>query len=285
MQMAIAQDRLQLTAALGALRKRHARLAFVPTMGALHSGHLSLIEAAKGQADAVVASIFINPKQFGPQEDLARYPRTPGEDVALLEAAGAALLYMPDAADMYPPGFSTAVQVAGVSEGLCGSARPGHFDGVATVVAKLLIRILPDAALFGEKDFQQLMVIKRMAADLDLPVEILRVPTLREEDGLAISSRNRYLSRQEREIAPLLYRTLTETADYLKAHPFNVDNALSLAAYTLSHHGFASVDYVELRHANTLEPLAVLNAPARLLAAVHLGTTRLIDNVAVDTGS
>ncbi len=281
MQMAIAENKAELRALTQTLRAGGKSLAFVPTMGALHDGHMQLVREAKKHADAVVASIFVNPKQFGPNEDYARYPRTLDQDKALLEREGASILYLPSVEDMYAAGFATNVHVSGVSEGLCGAARPGHFDGVALVVAKLLLQAGADVALFGEKDYQQLCVIRRMVADLDIPVEIIGVPTHREEDGLAMSSRNRYLSKEERAIAPLLAKTLREAADYLRQHPFNVDNALSLAAYNLTHHGFTKLDYIELRAENSLTPLPSLTHPARLLAAAWLGNTRLIDNVPV----
>jgi pantoate--beta-alanine ligase len=227
-------------------------------------------------------SIFVNPKQFGPREDFATYPRPEAEDLAKLTEAGVDTAFIPPVDEMYPAGFATAVTVGGPSEGLCGAHRPGHFDGVATVVAKLLIQAAPDAAFFGEKDYQQLMVVRRMARDLDLPVEIVGVPTVREPDGLALSSRNVYLSADERRIAPNLYRLLREAAGEIAgaAQPGTV---LRRTTTELTRLGFA-VEYLELRDAATLQPLAARpTSPARLLAAVHLGRTRLIDNVPVAT--
>jgi pantoate--beta-alanine ligase len=253
-------------------------------MGALHEGHLSLVLFARDYcgADAVALSIFVNPSQFGPQEDFARYPRTPQEDIAMCMRAGVEVVYMPSVEDMYPEGFATGVRVKGVSEGLCAAARPEHFNGVATVVTKLLLRVMPDCAVFGEKDYQQLQVIRRVVSDLDIPASIFGAPTVREPSGLALSSRNRYLTEEEHRIAPLLYKQLTETAQYLRAHPYNVDNALSLMEYNLTHQGFTRVEYVSLRNADTLAPLKHYEAPARLLAAAWLGKTRLIDNIAVE---
>jgi pantoate--beta-alanine ligase len=258
------------------------RIGLVPTMGALHRGHLALVEAAQAQCRRTIVSIFVNPKQFGPREDFATYPRPEAEDLAKLTEAGVDTAFIPPVDEMYPAGFATAVTVGGPSEGLCGAHRPGHFDGVATVVAKLLIQAAPDAAFFGEKDYQQLMVVRRMARDLDLPVEIVGVPTVREPDGLALSSRNVYLSADERRIAPNLYRLLREAAGEIAgaAQPGTV---LRRTTTELTRLGFA-VEYLELRDAATLQPLAARpTSPARLLAAVHLGRTRLIDNVPVAT--
>jgi pantoate--beta-alanine ligase len=258
------------------------RIGLVPTMGALHRGHLALVAAAQAQCRYTVVSIFVNPKQFGPREDFATYPRPEAEDLVKLTGAGVDTAFIPPVDEMYPAGFAAAVTVGGPSEGLCGAHRPGHFDGVATVVAKLLIQAAPDAAFFGEKDYQQLMVVRRMARDLDLPVEIVGVPTVREPDGLALSSRNVYLSADERRIAPNLYRLLREAAGEIAgaAQPGTV---LRRTTTELTRLGFA-VEYLELRDAATLQPLAARpTSPARLLAAVHLGRTRLIDNVPVAT--
>jgi len=262
-------------------RKDGLRVAFVPTMGALHDGHLSLVKSGLAEADRVVVSIFVNPTQFGPNEDFAAYPRTEQADVAKLAGAGASAAYVPSVEEMYPAGAATTVHVAGVSDGLCGTFRPGHFDGVATVVAKLLNQVQPDVALFGEKDFQQLQVIRRMARDLDLPVAIRGVPTLREADGLAMSSRNAYLSAQERATAPVLHRTLSEVAARLQAGaeaaPVLKDGIAAILAA-----GFGSVDYLELRSVEDLTPLERLDRPARLIVAARLGKARLIDNIAVN---
>ncbi len=265
-----------------AWRTQGLTVALVPTMGALHQGHLSLVAAGLSRADRVVASVFVNPTQFGPNEDFDRYPRQEEADAALLAGAGCHLLYAPTAAEMYPAGFATTVTVAGLSDGLCGAVRPGHFAGVATVVAKLLLQCLPDIALFGEKDFQQLKVIERMARDLDIPVAIAGVPTHREPDGLAMSSRNRYLSPDERRIAPALHRTLTEIAAALRAgRP--AGEACRTAAADLIAAGFAAVDYVEVRDAATLAPAERLDGrKLRIIAAARLGNARLIDNIGVE---
>jgi pantoate--beta-alanine ligase len=271
----------QLTAALIALRAGGKSLALVPTMGALHAGHMALIEEARRRADRVAATIFVNPLQFGANEDLDRYPRQEDRDAAMLADAGCDLLWLPAAGDMYPPGFATTVSVKGLSDRWEGEVRPGHFDGVATVVAKLLCAIRPDLALFGEKDFQQLAVIRRMVQDLQLGVEILGVGTVRDEDGLALSSRNAYLSPDERSKAVELPRTLEVTAKrVLSGTP--VPEALADAVTRLEAAGFSRVDYVALVNALTLEPLDRPVGPMRLIAAAVIGKTRLIDNISVD---
>lgn len=275
--MQIIRDPASLRKAVRALREGGDRIALVPTMGALHDGHISLVRAGKSRADHVVASIFVNPTQFGPHEDLDAYPRQEAQDAALLDAEGVALLWAPDAATMYPQGFATTIRVSGVSDGLCGAARPGHFDGVATVVAKLLNQVGPDVALFGEKDYQQLAVIRRMVADLDLPVEIAGVPTARAEDGLALSSRNAYLSADERARAAELPRAMIDGVRGLEAGE-GAEAVLSGIYKRLEAAGFGPIDYVELCDAVSLQPVRKLTAPARLLAAARLGTTRLLDN-------
>ena len=256
------------------------RLALVPTMGALHPGHMALVEEAKRRADTVAASIFVNPAQFGPTEDFSRYPRREGEDARMLEDTGCDLLWMPSVADIYPQGFSTTVHVAGVSRRWEGEARPGHFNGVATVVAKLLISMRPDVALFGEKDFQQLAVIRRLAADLNIPTEIVAVPTVREEDGLALSSRNAYLSEEERARAVALPRAL-EYARAAIGEGKPVQMVLDTARKSLIDAGFSRIDYFVLVDASTLEPLDAPAGEMRLIAAAVVGTTRLIDNLAL----
>jgi pantoate--beta-alanine ligase len=260
-------------------RKAGEKIALVPTMGALHEGHLSLVALAKRKADRAVVSIFVNPIQFGPREDFHLYPRDEAGDLKKLAAAGADLVFAPDIAEMYPEGFSTKVTVGDLTEDLCGAARPNHFDGVATVVAKLLLQCVPDLAIFGEKDYQQLLVIKRLVRDLNIPVEILGAPIVREKDGLALSSRNAYLSPEERRIAPLLYQTVSEVAADL-AKGRGCDDAVVAARYKLDAAGFR-VDYVAVRDPETLKPLHGPVKRARVLAAAFLGKTRLIDNVAV----
>ncbi|RAK61551.1 pantoate--beta-alanine ligase [Phenylobacterium hankyongense] len=263
-------------------KARGERVGFVPTMGALHEGHLSLVRLARERADHVVASVFVNPTQFGPNEDFDAYPRTEARDAELLASAGCELLFAPDVAEMYAPGFSTTVTVAGVSEPLDGAARPGHFAGVATVVSKLLMQAAPDVAVFGEKDYQQLQVIRRLVRDLDIPVEIVGGPTARAPDGLALSSRNAYLSVEERAAAPALARALTAAAEQLRAGAA-VDQTEAQARAALEAAGFRKIDYVEVRAADDLARLGPgpVAAPARILAAAFLGRTRLIDNIAV----
>lgn len=256
-------------------------VALVPTMGALHEGHMSLVRMARTLADKVVVSVFVNPTQFGPNEDFEAYPRKPEEDRFKIRMAGGHLVYMPTVDAMYPDGFSTAVEVTGVSSGLCGDARPGHFRGVATVVTKLLLQALPDVAIFGEKDYQQLMVIRRMVRDLDIPVRIEGAPVVREMDGLAMSSRNAYLSDQERSVANLMYKTLIAAAADMR-DGVAVQDACDHAVDAIQRIGFGKVDYLELRCAETLEPMDTLDRPARLLAAAFLGRTRLIDNILVE---
>jgi len=262
-------------------RKAGERVGLVPTMGALHQGHLALVRAARSECDRVVASIFVNPKQFAPSEDLASYPRRETADLDVLRAAGVDLVFVPATAEIYPPDFSTVVQVSGLTTGLCGAHRAGHFDGVATVVTKLLIQSLPDAAYFGEKDYQQLMVVRRLARDLDIPVRIAGVPTIREPDGLALSSRNAYLSQEERRIAPGLARVLRSVAAAIAREPAAVAGEIARSVAELKNAGFA-VEYLEVRDAETLTPVVTeVTAPARVFAAVHLGRTRLIDNMPI----
>ena len=274
----------ELRQTLDSWRQAGQTIGMVPTMGALHDGHLSLLAHARTNgADRVLASIFVNPTQFAPGEDFEAYPRGEARDAAMLAEAGCDLLFAPSAAEMYPEGFSTSITVTGVSEPLEGGSRPSHFSGVATVVAKLLIQARPDLAVFGEKDYQQLQVIKRLALDLDLPTRILGAPTLRAEDGLALSSRNAYLNPIQREIAASLNVVLLNLG-YALADGEPVAPAEADAIEQLLAAGFESVDYIEARHAQTLERLGpgpIGDAPARVLAAARLGKTRLIDNRAV----
>jgi pantoate--beta-alanine ligase len=276
----IVRDIETLRQAVADLRAGGGTIAFVPTMGALHAGHLALVTEGKRRADHVIASIFVNPKQFGANEDLSTYPRREAADAWMLEEGDCALLWAPDADVMYPQGFATNISVAGISRDLDGAARPGHFDGVATVVAKLFNQVRPDIALFGEKDYQQLAIIRRMVRDLDLPIDIVGVPTQRDADGLALSSRNLYLSDEERRAARALPRALGEAASAV-IEGTSVEEALEAARDKLTRAGFDPIDYVELRDAETLEPVVLLDRPARLLAAAKIGRTRLIDNLPV----
>jgi len=260
-------------------RKASESIALVPTMGALHAGHLSLVTLAKSKADRVVVSIFVNPIQFGPREDFNTYPRDEAGDIEKLGEAGADLVFVPDTAEMYPGGFSTKVSIGDLTEDLCGANRPNHFDGVATVVTKLLLQCAPDMAIFGEKDYQQLLVIKHLVRDLNIPVEILGGEIVRENDGLALSSRNAYLSPSERETAPLLHQTISEVAASL-ARGEGADAACVAGRFKLEAAGFR-VDYVAVRDPDTLKPLSGPVKRARVLAAAYLGKTRLIDNVPV----
>ncbi|MCB5943141.1 pantoate--beta-alanine ligase [Acidocella sp. KAb 2-4] len=264
---------------LRAAREALGPVGFVPTMGALHAGHLHLVATAKAAGLPVAASIFVNPTQFGPKEDFARYPRDEAGDLDKLERAGCALAWLPGVGEMYPPHHATSIHVNGPAAHWEGASRPGHFSGVATVVAKLFGQVRPEAAYFGEKDWQQVQVVSRMVADLGLPVRIVPVPTVREADGLALSSRNRYLTEAERKGAPALYKALTQAAEQIMAGK-EVAAILHLTRQSLAQAGMVP-DYVALVHAHTLEPIAGLAQPARLIAAAKLGAVRLLDNIPV----
>lgn len=261
-------------------RRDGLRIGLVPTMGALHEGHLSLVRLARAHADRVVTSVFVNPTQFGPNEDFDAYPRDEPGDAALLAGVGCDLMFAPGVAEMYPPGASTTVTVSGVSEPMDGQARPGHFAGVATIVTKLLNQAAPDVAVFGEKDFQQLAVIRRLVADLDLPIRIVGAPIIRADDGLALSSRNAYLSATERPVAARLNQVLSDALTRLRAGE-TVEAVERDAVATLETAGFGPIDYVEARHPADLSRLGPgpATGPIRVLAAARLGRTRLIDNV------
>jgi pantoate--beta-alanine ligase len=272
----------ELRAAVQGWRTAGLRIGLVPTMGGLHEGHLALVRQALARCDRVVVSLFVNPRQFGSAEDLARYPRHEDDDRAMLAAAGAHLVFMPSVAEMYPAGFATTVSPSGpLTQVLDAVHRPGHFEGVATVVSKLLLQALPDIAFFGEKDFQQLLIVSRMVRDLDIPVRIEPVPTVRDPDGLALSSRNFNLSPDERRIAASFPAALFTAADRI-ARGDDIEAVLSAARRGLIAAGFATVDYVELADAETLAPVRVLgSAPVRLFGAAWVGRTRLIDNLAL----
>lgn len=260
-----------------------ARLAFVPTMGNLHDGHLSLVHQAKQAANIVVVSIFVNPMQFGKEEDLATYPRTIDTDLVALEAAGVDVVFTPSIADIYPQGDEahTAIRVPLLSEPLCGAQRPGHFDGVCTVVYKLFRLVQPDVAVFGEKDLQQLLIIQKMVLDLSLDIDIQQGPTSRAGDGLALSSRNQYLSDSERQIAPRLWQTLQDCAQTLRGMAsVSAENTLAQASHGLAAAGF-TVHYLELRELQTLTTTTDLSHDCALFVAATLGTTRLIDNIQI----
>jgi pantoate--beta-alanine ligase len=268
----------ELRAAVAAWRKSGDSIGLVPTMGALHDGHLALASHSRRDNKRTIATLFVNPTQFGPKEDLAAYPRDEAADLAKLNAANVDALYVPAVAEMYPKGFATTVSVAGLADHLCGPHRPGHFAGVATVVSKLLLQAAPDRAYFGEKDFQQLQVIRRMTADLDIPARIVGVPTVREADGLALSSRNRYLSDEERTHAAAVPRMLSAIAERLRKEPGAVARELAWGFRQLKDAGFRKIDYIEVCDEATLQPLRQITAPSRIFAAAWLGRTRLIDN-------
>ncbi|QKC86796.1 pantoate--beta-alanine ligase [Mesorhizobium sp. NZP2077] len=280
MSIPIVRTVAELRSIVSAWRREGLKVAVVPTMGALHEGHLSLVRAALERVDRVIVTLFINPRQFNNEADLAAYPRTEHEDAAKLAPLGAHMLYAPDASEMYPEGFATTVSVSGVSDGLCGAYRPGHFDGVATVVAKLFLQTGADLAFFGEKDFQQLHVVRRLTRDLDIPIEIVACPTVREADGLAMSSRNLRLSSGQRQAAPSLAEILFASAERL-ATGATADDVLAEAHKAILAAGYKEVEYLELRADDDLSPLDAADRSARILVAAWLGDVRLIDNVCV----
>lgn len=278
--MKIIRTKNELRQAISQLRAPGKTIALVPTMGALHAGHISLVKLAQQHAQAVVATIFVNPTQFGPNEDFSRYPRTENEDIKALETVGCNIAYVPTVEEMYSKDTTTTVQVGHITEELCGAFRPGHFDGVATVVTKLFMQTQPDVAVFGEKDYQQLYIIKKLVADLDMPIKIIGAPILREEGGLAMSSRNRYLSPQERQTAALLNKILREAGEKLHKGQ-ETEKTVIEAKDALLAGGFNKIDYIELRDVENLSKIDKIQQSARLLAAAYLGKTRLIDNLEV----
>jgi pantoate--beta-alanine ligase len=265
-------------------RRAGETIGLVPTMGSLHDGHLELVRRARAECRRTVVSLFVNPTQFGANEDLAAYPRDEAGDRDQLQRLGVDVLFAPEVAEMYPPGFATTVSVGGLTDHLCGPRRPGHFAGVATVVAKLLLQSQADAAYFGDKDFQQLQVIRRLALDLDIPTRIVGVPTVRDADGLALSSRNRYLAAGERSIAIALPRTLAAIARRLAGAPAEVAEAVAWGRARLRDAGFAKIDYVEVCDAETLQPVRAVAGSCRVFAAAWIGRTRLIDNMPIGAG-
>ncbi len=270
----------ELRAVLKGWRQKGETVGLVPTMGGLHEGHLSLVRHSRVKTMRTCVTLFVNPRQFGADEDLDTYPRDEAADAAKLEAEGADLLFQPDLEEIYPPGFASSVRIEGLGDILEGEFRPGFFTGVATVVTKLLLQALPDIAVFGEKDFQQLLLVRRLARDLDIPVRIEAIAIVREEDGLAMASRNAYLSVREREIAPVLFGSLSQVAENV-GRGADVPEQAAWGRDQLLRAGFAGVDYLTVRDAETLDEVSDASRPARVLAAATLGTTRLIDNVAV----
>ena len=282
--MNIIRTKAELRALTEGWRREGKTIGVVPTMGALHAGHLSLVEAACAATDRVIVTLFVNPKQFNSPEDLAKYPRTEHSDAEKLTPYGADILYVPDGAQMYPEGFATTISVTGVSEALCGATRPGHFDGVATVVAKLLLQTDADQAFFGEKDYQQLQVVRRLAQDLDLKTRIVGCPTVREDDGLATSSRNLRLSAGARAVAPIIRETLSQAAiEINEGSP--IETALQGARSRLTKAGLRQIDYLELRGDPDLTVLTTADRPGRIFVAAWLDGVRLIDNIPVHATS
>lgn len=277
--LAVVRTVADLRRTVAAFRGAGRTIGLVPTMGALHEGHVSLVKGALDRGDIPATSIFVNPTQFGPNEDFAAYPRDEQGDFDKLREAGCRIVFAPSKDEMYPGQQLTTVTVAGITDGLCGPLRPGHFQGVATVVSKLLLMAMPDRAFFGEKDYQQLQVIKRMVRDLSMPFEIVGMPTVREADGLAMSSRNRYMSPAERAVATGLYRELNAVAKAAREGA-SCTAAAAQASKALLAGGFDKIEYLTVVDAESLEPLEKVSGPARVIAAVRLGRTRLIDNIA-----
>ena len=283
--MSVYRNVAGIRAAVADWRRQGLKIGLVPTMGALHEGHLTLIKTMSRHCERVVVSIFVNPRQFGPHEDFEKYPRQERFDVDKATGAGAHGIFIPAVGEMYPDGYNTAVSVPSLSSLLCGRFRPGHFDGVATVVSKLLLQVQPDVAIFGEKDFQQLQLIRRMVRDLDIPVTVKAGATVREADGLAMSSRNAYLDPAQRKVAPVLYRTLQEISRKLQSDGEAVAAAIAHGRQCLIESGFDRIDYLDVCDAQTLISLDRVAGPARVLVAAFLGTTRLIDNLAISPGA
>lgn len=269
-----------LRATVAAWKSAGQSVAVVPTMGALHDGHLSLVARAKAECDRVIVTLFVNPRQFNNPEDLAKYPRTEASDSAALSPLGVDVLFVPSVDEVYPQGFHTTVSVAGLSDGLCGAHRPGHFDGVATVVTKLFLMTAADRAFFGQKDWQQLQIVHRLVRDLNIQIRVTGCETVREDDGLAMSSRNLRLSPADRATAPALHRAMQAAARRMH-DGIPVETALAEARAAITAAGFSSVEYLELREPHSLNPMTALDGPARLLVAAWLGGVRLIDNIAV----
>ena len=278
--MDIVRTVAELRSHVSAWRKDGLSISLIPTMGSLHAGHLSLMKVGREKSDKVIASIFVNPLQFAPNEDFETYPREENFDILKLVEEGVDLLFAPKVNEMYREKSKTTINVGGLTDCLCALSRPGFFDGVATVVTKLLLQALPDIAIFGEKDYQQLLVIKRFTTDLDIPVEIIGAPTIRENDGLALSSRNIYLDTKSRSIAPSMYSILNQHASNI-SNGSDIKKSLEIARKNLQDSGFEKIDYLDLRNSQTLETCGNLKQPSRLFAAAWLGSTRLIDNLAI----
>ena len=278
--MDIVRTVAELRSHVSAWRKDGLSISLIPTMGSLHAGHLSLMKVGREKSDKVITSIFVNPLQFAPNEDFETYPREENFDILKLVEEGVDLLFAPKVNEMYREKSKTTINVGGLTDCLCALSRPGFFDGVATVVTKLLLQALPDIAIFGEKDYQQLLVIKRFTTDLDIPVEIIGAPTIRENDGLALSSRNIYLDTKSRSIAPSMYSILNQHASNI-SNGSDIKKSLEIARKNLQDSGFGKIDYLDLRNSQTLEACGDLKQPSRLFAAAWLGSTRLIDNLAI----